>query len=202
MASLVRSLVRGFNVRRRVRNLVTNEACLPRPSRLPASVLLRIYGSYLAVWLMLLLQAYSQRLRRLVAAFYYRRREKRRVLHLYNESLRRRLGYLRFARARLARLARARRLLPESRPWLALRLRLPRQLGWLERFACARRRCSVCGESEPRGRATYRLCDEPGCQAVFCEECWADVGRRCLGCDGPDASSAEEEDEPDELVAR
>ena len=189
VASLVRGVVRGFNVKRRIHSVLTNEACLPRASRLPALSLLRIYGTYLAVWLMLLLQAYSQRLRRAIGAFFYRKREKRRVLYLYNETLRRRLGFLRFARGRVAELARARRLGPEPQPWLKLRLKHPKYLWWLERFECARRVCVVCGEVEPRLGSSHRACGNGDCFAVYCAECWADVGRTCLACAGADEES-------------
>ncbi|NP_001123272.1 DC-STAMP domain containing 1 [Nasonia vitripennis] len=193
VAKMVRGLVKGFNVKRRIKNFVTNEACLPRASRLPGSILFRIYGSYLAVWLMLLCQAYSQRLRRSISAFFYRKREKRRVLYLYNETLRRRLGFLRFARARVAKLARAHQLEPESRPFLTARLRWPKYFSWLQRFACSRRRCVVCGETEPRSGPEHRLCQTPECFAVYCEECWTDVGQVCLACDRLQDSSAAEE---------
>lgn len=193
VAKMVRGLVRGFNVKRRIKNFVTNEACLPRASRLPASVLFRIYGSYLAVWLMLLCQAYSQRLRRSISGFFYRKREKRRVLYLYNETLRRRLGFLRFARARVAKLARAHQLEPESRPFLTARLRWPKYFSWLQRFACSRRRCVVCGETEPRSGPEHRLCQTQDCFAVYCDECWNDIGQVCLACDRlQDSSGAEE----------
>lgn len=95
IATLIRSVVRGFNVKRRVKTVVSNSACLPRASRISNRVIFKIYSTYLGIWLLLFTAAYTQRLRRIICSFFYRKREKRRILYLYNESLRRRLGYAR-----------------------------------------------------------------------------------------------------------
>ncbi|XP_014215625.1 E3 ubiquitin-protein ligase DCST1 [Copidosoma floridanum] len=198
VAKLVRSLVRGFNRKHRISQLLTNEACLPRPSRVPSSILLVIYGGYLLVWLLLLLQAYGQRLRRVIAGFFYHRREKRRVLHLYNESLRRRRGFLRYARSRAAQAARGRLLAPEARFWLELRENRPRLWTWLRRLGLARLDCVVCGDPEPR-RGQHHTCRGSSCLAAYCEDCWKDLGRSCwaTGC-APGAPSGGDDDDYDD----
>lgn len=95
IASLIRSVIHGFNVKKRLKTVVSNSACLPRASKVPNYVILKIYSNYLAIWVLLFTVAYTQRLRRVICSFFYRKREKRRVLYLYNESLRRRLGHAR-----------------------------------------------------------------------------------------------------------
>lgn len=95
IASLLRSVVKGFNVKKRIKMVRSNEACLPQPSLLNMYYILKIYGTYFGIWLLILLQAYTQRLRRLICAFFYRKREKKRVLFLYNETLKRRIGFFR-----------------------------------------------------------------------------------------------------------
>lgn len=96
IASLIRSVIRGFNVKRRVKTVVSNDACLPRPTKVANYVIFKIYSTYVGIWVLLFTAAYTQRLRRVICSFFYRKREKRRVLYLYNESLRRRLGYARY----------------------------------------------------------------------------------------------------------
>lgn len=197
VATLIRSLVRGFNVKRRIKNFVTNEACLPRASLLPHHILIKIYGTYILIWLMIFIQAYSQRSRRWIAAFFYRKREKRRVLYLYNETLRRRLGFLKFARARVVELARAHHLNArfELISWYDLRLKFPKYLGWLQRFECARTKCVVCGEVEPRkDKSGYEKCKNEHCFAAYCHDCWRDVGEKCLACEHVEEDSSPGED--------
>lgn len=95
IASLLRSVVRGFNFKKRVKISTSNEHCLPRPNLLSRYYLFKIYGTYFAIWLMIVIQAYTQRLRRLICAYFYRKREKKRILFLYNQSLKRRIGFFR-----------------------------------------------------------------------------------------------------------
>ena len=182
IASLVRSVIRGFNMKKRVNMIVTNSACLPRPSELSNYILAKIYGTYLGIWLMLFLGGYTQRLRRVICSFFYRKREKRRILYLYNETLRRRIGFFRFMKGKVKALVRARLLERDLDPWLALRFRSPRYCGWLEFFACARQKCLICSEAESRKGPKFRHCTTPGCIFVHCPECWRDVGGICFAC--------------------
>lgn len=95
VASLLRSVIKGFNVKKRIHIEATNEVCLPTPSLLLNYFLIKIYGIYFVIWLLMVAQAYIKRFRRVICGYFYRKREKRRVLHLYNETLRRRIGFFR-----------------------------------------------------------------------------------------------------------
>lgn len=72
IASLLRSVVRGFNIKKRVKRVRSNKVCLPKPSLLSKYYLYKIYGTYFSIWLLMLAQAYTQRLRRLICAYFYR----------------------------------------------------------------------------------------------------------------------------------
>ncbi|XP_068987148.1 protein sneaky [Bombus flavifrons] len=182
IASLIRNAIRGFNVKKRIKTVVSNSACLPRPTKLPAYVIVRIYGTFIAVFLLIFASIYTERLRRGICSFFYRRREKRRVLYLYNESLRRRLSYTKFMKAKVKNMVRTRHLENEVNFWLAVRLKWPDRFGWLKYFACARERCLICGDPEPRKGPKYRACTTPGCPFLHCAECWRDVGKICYAC--------------------
>ncbi|XP_043467285.1 protein sneaky-like [Leptopilina heterotoma] len=200
IASLVRSVIRGFNIKKRINTVVSNEECLPRARKLPGYIIFKIYGTYFAIWLMLLATAYTQRMRRVICSFFYRKREKRRVLYLYNESTRKRFGYLRFMKAKVKNLVRTRNLEKDIDLWLGLRKRYPKIFGWLQFFACAREKCLVCEETEPRKEPKFRKCDTPGCPFLHCQECWRDVGEICLACADPyeSGSNSEETDNEDD----
>lgn len=71
---------------------------------------LRVALVYLALWLLLVFRAGLGRLHRAVCAYFYPERERRRVLRLYNETLKRRWGMARFMRARVRVLAKQDRL--------------------------------------------------------------------------------------------
>ncbi|XP_031831854.1 protein sneaky isoform X2 [Nomia melanderi] len=182
IATLIRSAVRGFNVKKRIKTVTTNSACLPRPTKLEGYVLLKIYGTFFGIFLLIVGSIYTQRTRRGICSFFYRKREKRRTLYLYNESLRRRIGFVKFMKAKVKRLVRMRRLEYEVDFWMTMRQKWPALFDWLKFFACARERCLICGEVEPRKGPRYRQCTTSGCPFVHCAECWRDMDKICYAC--------------------
>ncbi|XP_044013553.1 protein sneaky, partial [Aphidius gifuensis] len=190
IASMIRNIVDSFNIKKRIKMVVSNSACLPRPSKLQNYIFIKIYGTYIAIWFMLFFGAYTQRLRRLICSYYYRKREKRRILYLYNETLRRRLRHFRFMKSRVKSQVRAQLLERDMDPWVALTLKLPKLFSWLRLFSFARFKCLICGEAEPRRNSKYHKCYTPGCLFIHCPECWRDVGGICFACaELPDSDS-------------
>ncbi|KAM7318434.1 hypothetical protein ACRRTK_023171 [Alexandromys fortis] len=119
-----------------------------------------------------MLQAFGYRLRRVIAAFYFPKREKKRVLFLYNELLRKRAAFTKLRRAAIVRRAHQQRaprhhLVDTLYRWSPLLRRL------------TRRRCVVC--QAPETPKSY-VCPTPDCQAVYCGSCWDDMRRRCPVC--------------------
>uniref|UniRef100_A0A8D8W1G0 DC-STAMP domain-containing protein 1 n=1 Tax=Cacopsylla melanoneura TaxID=428564 RepID=A0A8D8W1G0_9HEMI len=125
------------------------------------------------------LPRYLTRLRRVCCAVFYRRHEKRRVLYLYNESLRQRRAFFKFKRARVTQLVKENRLDEDANPLLIMRLRFPRYFGWLVMFPWARRSCLIC--KEPEGRNWPKIAC-PDCPYVFCAECWDMIEHSCYLC--------------------
>lgn len=73
IANLVRSIVKGFNFKRRVRIIHSNKICLPNPVMLSNYYLYKIYGTYFLIWIFILLEGYTQRLNRAICAYFYRK---------------------------------------------------------------------------------------------------------------------------------
>ncbi|XP_034941255.1 protein sneaky [Chelonus insularis] len=182
IAKLIRNVITGFNVKKRIKVVISNIACLPQPSKLSNHILIKIYGTYLAIWIMLFLTSYTQRLQHAICSYFYAKREKRRILYLYNETLRRRIGYVRFMKSKVRTLVRERYLERDMDPWVALIMDSPRLCGWLRYFSFARRKCLICGEIEPRKNSKYYTCSTPGCFFIHCPECWQDVENICYAC--------------------
>nr|KAG5704786.1 hypothetical protein BaRGS_015169 [Batillaria attramentaria] len=148
---------------------------------------------YLATWLFMLSEAYGLRLRRAICAFFYRKREKRRVLYVYNELLKKRKGYLRHMRHRVRKQIRDRTLETKTSVINALKLQFPR-LCWCLRFlAASKDTCLVC--KDPEGKDFVR-CQTVGCNWGYCKECWGDIKRKCYACGGKeDDESGSDSDE-------
>ncbi|XP_026679426.1 E3 ubiquitin-protein ligase DCST1-like [Diaphorina citri] len=179
IASLVRSVIKGFNVRKRIKMEHSNLLCLPQPTSIPASSIYKIYFTFLCVFLMVIFNGYLRRMRRVCCALFFRKHEKRRVLYLYNESLRQRRAFFKFKKARASRLVKENRLSEDSNILLILRLRFPRYFRWLVIFPMARRKCLICKEPEERNWPKHAC---PDCPYVFCQECWDMIDHNCYLC--------------------
>lgn len=90
IANLIRASIEGFNVNEHIKVVMTNEPCLPRPTLVESWRIVRIYLLFLLNLYLIYNQVYIHRLKRFVCAYFYHKREKKRVLYLYNKMLKRR----------------------------------------------------------------------------------------------------------------
>nr|XP_035980348.1 E3 ubiquitin-protein ligase DCST1 isoform X3 [Halichoerus grypus] len=105
LARLLRKTIGALNTSSETGVQSNNMACLPQPVSLDARAYVR---AALPVGLLLcvcLLQAFAYRLRRVIAAFYFPKREKKRILFLYNDLLRKRAAFTQLRRAAILRRA-------------------------------------------------------------------------------------------------
>ncbi|XP_035980349.2 E3 ubiquitin-protein ligase DCST1 isoform X3 [Halichoerus grypus] len=172
LARLLRKTIGALNTSSETGVQSNNMACLPQPVSLDARAYVR---AALPVGLLLcvcLLQAFAYRLRRVIAAFYFPKREKKRILFLYNDLLRKRAAFTQLRRAAILRRAQQQKA-PRHRLADVLLRRCP----LLRRRL--RGRCVVC---QAPGTPEAYVCPTPDCAAVYCRPCWDDMRRRCPAC--------------------
>ncbi|NXW78056.1 DCST1 ligase, partial [Hirundo rustica] len=162
MADLLRSTIGALNTSFDTEIETSNLACLPQPTGMTRQQYLNTCLPLGALGLLCLAQVYPFRLRRVIAAFYFPKREKTRVLFLYNKMLRQRKHFLHLQRGRVARQARR----PPGPGTLLLRW-CRRRWPWLRRYL--RQRCTLCGTPET---PQHQPCPNPQCSALYCESCW------------------------------
>ncbi|KFV63800.1 DC-STAMP domain-containing protein 1, partial [Dryobates pubescens] len=90
MAQLLRSTIGAFNTSSSTQMETSNLACLPRPQGMTRQQYVSSCLPMAMLVLLCLAQVYTYRLRRAIAAFYFPKREKSRVLYFYNKLLRQR----------------------------------------------------------------------------------------------------------------
>ncbi|XP_012331725.2 E3 ubiquitin-protein ligase DCST1 isoform X2 [Aotus nancymaae] len=172
LARLLQKTIGALNTSSETVMESNNMPCLPQPVGLDARAYWRaVLPIVLLVWLSLL-QAFGYRLRRVIAAFYFPKREKKRILFLYNELLAKRAAFTKLRRAAILR--RARQQKSPRHPLVDI---LHRQCPLLRRWL--RRRCVVC--QEPETPESY-VCPTLDCEAVYCWSCWDDMRQRCPVC--------------------
>lgn len=87
IANLIRASIDGFNVDEHIKVAMSNEPCLPRPALVESWKIIRIYLLFLLNLYLIYNQVYIHRSKRFVCAYFYPKREKARVLYLYNKML-------------------------------------------------------------------------------------------------------------------
>ncbi|CAC5364973.1 DCST1 [Mytilus coruscus] len=195
MSNIVRMFIKSFDAKHEINEVSTNYECLPRPVSMDNKYIFYIYGCFVAIWLLMIVESYGLRIRRLVAAFFYRKREKARILYLFNDLYKKRQGYARHMRHQVRRNARKNTLSKKTSLLGSFRKEFPSLCGWLKRFQSAKETCLICGEPESK---RFVRCKTKGCPFGYCMECWEDVQFRCYACmheDSDDSDLTEDESE-------
>uniref|UniRef100_A0ABM5F4W2 E3 ubiquitin-protein ligase DCST1 n=1 Tax=Pogona vitticeps TaxID=103695 RepID=A0ABM5F4W2_9SAUR len=172
MARLLRSTIGALNTSSEMVMEATNLECLPDARGMNKLQYLNCAIPLGALVLLCFLQVYVFRLRRVIAAFYFPKREKKRTLFLYNEMLRQRLAFIAVQRKRIILRARRRKRLEKP-----LVDHIGRWFPFVRRFL--RRRCILCNLPESR---RSRPCPNSDCGTLYCKLCWQDMGRVCFAC--------------------
>lgn len=90
VANLIRASIEGFNIDEHIKVALTNEPCLPRPIHADPWKIARIYLLFLLNLYLIYNQVHIHRSKLSICAYFYPKREKARVLCLYNKMLKRR----------------------------------------------------------------------------------------------------------------
>ncbi|XP_055978779.1 E3 ubiquitin-protein ligase DCST1 [Sorex fumeus] len=180
LARLLRKTIGALNTSSETVVESNNLPCLPQTVSLSTGAYMRTVLPVAVLVSLCLLQAFGYRLRRVIAAFYFPKREKQRVLFLYNDLLRKRVAFTRLRRAAVLRRARQQSA-PRRRLADWLQRRCPLLRPWL------RRHCVVC--EAPETHESY-VCPTSGCEAVYCRSCWDDMLQRCPACTPPEELSS------------
>uniref|UniRef100_A0A8C9BKR2 DC-STAMP domain containing 1 n=1 Tax=Phocoena sinus TaxID=42100 RepID=A0A8C9BKR2_PHOSS len=109
LARLLRNTIGALNTSSETVVESNNMPCLPQPVPLSTRAYLRAALPSGLLVCLCLLQAFSYRLRRVIVAFYFPKREKKRILFLYNDLLRKRAAFTQLRRATIVRRARQQR---------------------------------------------------------------------------------------------
>ncbi|XP_071971195.1 E3 ubiquitin-protein ligase DCST1 isoform X2 [Engystomops pustulosus] len=172
LSEILQDTVGAFNSSSNTNEIGDNTVCLPNPTIM--SFTQYVFCSLPTVGLLSLciVQVYSNRLRRVIASFFFPKREKRRVIFLYNDCLTKKRFYLKRIPYKVMRKCKDRQLWEKS--FLGKRLK---NIRWTKNILA--RRCLVC--EAKRTKDSYE-CKTPGCFTVYCSHCWLDMSETCWAC--------------------
>ncbi|CAI5798314.1 E3 ubiquitin-protein ligase DCST1 [Podarcis lilfordi] len=185
MARLLRSTIGALNTSSEMVMETNNLHCLPEAHGMSKEQYVSCVTPLGALILLCFAQVYVFRIRRVIAAFFFPKREKKRILFLYNEMLRQRMAFIIVQRKRIILRVRQRKRL--EKPFLD---RLGRWLPFLQRFL--RKYCILCGLPQS---SNSKLCPDPECGTLYCRMCWQDMGRVCFACSPEELLSSDNSSE-------
>ncbi|XP_043117633.1 E3 ubiquitin-protein ligase DCST1 [Puntigrus tetrazona] len=168
LARLLRKTIGAFNTSSNLDVQSTNFQCLPQPHALSQSNYLWIFTPLLLMCLMCCLQVYTNRLRRVITAFYFPKREKRRILFLYNLQIQKRISFIKRQRHRLRN---------QKQTFIKV---LSSVLAPLKHVGCGLRWCWVCDGFVRQNQAVE--CSSVRCTMIYCKQCWTDLDNICYAC--------------------
>ncbi|OCT75514.1 E3 ubiquitin-protein ligase DCST1 [Xenopus laevis] len=172
LPNILRATLGKLNTSSNVEYNFDNSICVPKAQPFTSK---QVCGIVFGIAFMLLapvLQAYVNRLPRAIGAIFFPKREKGRILHLYNKNLIKRAAYTKLKRKQVMLNAKRAGFLMSSFVGT-----LYRQFKFLRRFLV--RRCMVCNAKQTRD--SYE-CQTEGCYVIYCRQCWKDMRRYCYAC--------------------
>ena len=129
--------------------------------------------------LIILLQAFILRLRRLISSRFYPRRERKRIAYLYYKLLEERKTFYKSVIESMNNFSEETEMLNR----LDAVLVLCNTFSWVkvvfEFVGINIRRCAVCGTGLNK---KYIYCDTEDCDVIYCRTCFWDLENKCLGC--------------------
>ncbi|XP_029643469.1 E3 ubiquitin-protein ligase DCST1-like [Octopus sinensis] len=180
MSDIVRTMLNSFTQKHTIDEITTNFLCLPKPVKTDKRIIYQTLAFYIAVWFLMLSESFALRLRRLIAAFFFRRREKSRILYLYNSTLKKRRGYINYMKEYVSSLAKQKRLAEKHGLINALIRTFPRLDSCLKRLPGMKPVCLICADKLKNGAG--QLCSNMNCMSRYCSVCWCDMEYRCYAC--------------------
>ncbi|KAH8257298.1 hypothetical protein KR038_006898 [Drosophila bunnanda] len=178
MAQLLRVTMHNFNIHEHVSTSLSNEECLPNPHVLPVTFYYWQLLLYLIIFVVTCNSYKFLRMRRVTCSYFYEKREKQRILYLYNRILRQRAlalqNLVKIVEDNLARY----RVRRDMNPLLWLRSRCPRAFNWVRHFSCGKLNCLVCWDPED---SLFILCHS--CGVPYCDTCAEEMNHACINCE-------------------
>ncbi|XP_050400899.1 DC-STAMP domain-containing protein 2-like [Patella vulgata] len=186
MADMYRAMIGLLDPVSAERLSIDTTPCLPNPGIPNFKVYKMVLAMFIICLFMTIFESYGLRLRHIIAGCYYPRREQARAVWLYNRIVKMRGKFLVMARRQVRRKYKKDK---ESHK-ISLKARLALQFPFLGKvmkfFGYEKKMCLSCAkEGRLQDYDNFQHCDSPGCDAVYCLECFADLNNICTVCMNP-----------------
>jgi E3 ubiquitin-protein ligase DCST1 len=180
VANMLREITKGrqFNETRQAN--MTNLKCLPNVHSTGDELKISIYKQLCMLYALVMFELYIKRANRLICAYYYKKREKERIIWLYNTLLKKRKLFVESSISRMA--YKKRNLLIEDQDSSVISLMNKCKLFHLivpivRKLGIGVKCCILCNEKQ---RFDSVACKK--CSCIYCLGCWYELNNRCGVC--------------------
>ena len=182
LANLIRSILNEADIDEHKYFEDSLLSCSPKIFHLDYFQIYNFTLKIILLFVVIFTETYFKRLNRVICAYYYRRVEKKRIIWLYNNLLKKRLRFIEEAKRRI--LSRKKNdlinlefdlvnnFLELLKKWKSIR-KLLNFLGFCK-IACI-----ICNEKNREEKCVK--CEK--CNSFFCSNCFLDTEEKCLSCD-------------------
>lgn len=179
VAKLFKLVIKNVYKENYMKMVDSSARCAPKIKELnldKLKALLIQLGLFLTI---ILVEVYIKRLNRCVCAFFYRKQEKKRILWLYNDILKKRISFIQHAKKKII-YKRNHNLYEIEYDIINSIMELVKKIKPLAKLCAylglAKSKCIVCDEKNN----DFIKCDY--CDIVYCYQCYLDVNETCLLC--------------------
>jgi hypothetical protein len=180
LANLIRKHVKYLNKEKKTDVSIDMEACLPDVQKLDIAKVFQLMYQVGLLMLLIVFEIYIKRFNRIICAYFNRKREKGRIIWLYNISIKRRINFLKNAKNKVIFKKKNNLLEMDSflKIFLIKKIKKIKPLNQIMScFGFGVRYCVLC---ELKERSSNVRCEE--CSIIYCLECWKDLDEHCVGC--------------------
>ncbi|OWF48362.1 DC-STAMP domain-containing protein 2 [Mizuhopecten yessoensis] len=152
--------------------------CLPDPQKPNVQTILVLSVLYFVAFVFIFTQAYGLRIRRKIAAYFYPTQEQERIKYLHEKIRLKRQSKLLWFSKNLKSRRKENSILSHVPFLIFLSDHMPGNC------KCTPQRKTVClgCKEEFTGVSEFHVCPTPGCDGVYCMECFMEMNKKCIVC--------------------
>ncbi|XP_067118589.1 DC-STAMP domain-containing protein 2-like [Centruroides vittatus] len=186
LADMLRKLVGIFGPVTRKQTIVDTTNCLPRPLLPDYDRYEQIAFIFIISFFLAITESYGLRLRHVIAGMFFPERKKQRAVWLYNHILRTRMNFVKFLRRKIRQKYYGDSTLHEISFLEHFSAKFPIVEKIAKKLNLFKETCLGCGIKKSKNDPIEFIhCDNQNCKAIFCQNCFEEIGKKCVVCLSP-----------------
>ncbi|CAF0972433.1 unnamed protein product [Brachionus calyciflorus] len=179
VARMLQSMFNGTNEEEQFSYKEIKEIdCTPIITKMGSNEIIVLTQQIILLVLLIVLELYVKRFNRNICAYFYPKREKKRILWLFNECIKRREAFYQNAKERIYIQVQNDLMTSKDKFKFLKKFKVFSNLfKKLEKFPLFKKSCDICDKKKKIQIFACKLCG-----VNYCDECWFEYEQKCVGC--------------------